>query len=132
MADHNNFIQKAKQNQRQLLLGSKGLSDELSKSVAFLLENSDSELCNKYSTITQLDGKINDQLRDTFDEFSNLLTEKDDLSKLINKMLQNLNIFESFNKLQGRIESIDQDLRILEKTLSLVQERNTNESSLDM
>ncbi|CUM66216.1 uncharacterized protein PRCAT00003876001 [Priceomyces carsonii] len=132
MADHNNFIQKAKQNQRQLLLGSKGLSDELSKSVAFLLENSDSELCNKYSTITQLDGKINDQLRDTFDEFSNLLTEKEDLSKLINKMLQNLNIFESFNKLQGRIESIDQDLRILEKTLSLVQERNTNESSLDM
>lgn len=134
---HGNLLLQAKQNQRKLLQESSHLSQQLHRTLASLIRSNSSNsngcppVLDKITTIHQLDQEIDRQLReDVSVNYEGLLNDKQKLINLINKSYRKLQLephenttkqTSSVDLFQRRSELIDQDLRILENTLKLIQ-----------
>lgn len=134
---HGNLLLQAKHNQKKLLHESSHLSQQLHRTLASLIRSNSSNgngcppVLDKITTIHQLDQEIDRQLReDVSVNYEGLLNDKQKLTNLINKSYRKLHLHphedtkkqtSSVDLFQRRSELIDQDLRILENTLKLIQ-----------
>lgn len=131
MDEHSNLLLKAKQTQRESLKESEYLSAQLQKSLETLIRSNSRNDINgpssldKITTIHQIDNEINRQLnKDISVNFQDLLNDKKRLVKRMNKcykLLQQSKTGNLVDNLQKNSELIDQELRILEKTLENIQ-----------
>lgn len=134
---HGTLLLQAKHNQKKLLQESSHLSQQLHRTLASLIRSNSSNdngcppVLDKITTIHQLDQEIDRQLKeDVSVNYEGLLNDKQKLTNLINKSYRRLQFHShedtkkqtsSIDLFQRRSELIDQDLRILENTLKLIQ-----------
>lgn len=119
---HNELLHHAKINQINDLKNSSIYSKQLIQILTTIIKtnsNSESsELIDKIITIHQLNQTIDKQLnQDISKNFYELMKYKEKLKKIINDCQF---IIQDIDNLQSRSELIDQDLRILENTLKLI------------
>lgn len=137
---HGNLLLQAKQNQKKHLQESKQLSQQLHRTLASLIRSNSTNgsgcppVLDKITTIHQLDKEIDRQLKeDVSVNYENLIDNNQELKNIIYRSCKKLNIHKQddstrrenyVDMLQRRSELIDQDLRILENTLKLVELNN--------
>lgn len=134
MSSHSELIFQAKKSQQEHLQISSTNSQQLNKSIrALVLSNSNSSSVNslsvldKITTIHQLDKQIDKQLDEGISiNFEKLVKTEDKLKKLVKKTENKLKLNQNqpqlsvIDDLQRRSELVDQDLRILENSLLLI------------
>lgn len=133
--DHRQLLLQAKQRQKTDLSESAALSDQIAKSVHAIIKSNSlnsslncAPVLDKITTIHELDSEIDRQLNvDIAGNYENLLLAKKKLTSYIKRtqhgMVVNTDTHDSYvDLLQRRVELVDQDLRILERTLKLVKE----------
>lgn len=133
--DHRKLLLQAKQRQKALSNESASLSELIAKTVHAIIKINSvntglacAPVLDKITTIHELDREIDRQLnKDIAGNYENLLHSKRKLAEYIKKtqygIAMDTESHESYvDLLQRRVELIDQDLRILEHTLRLVEE----------
>ncbi|EGW33180.1 uncharacterized protein SPAPADRAFT_137238 [Spathaspora passalidarum NRRL Y-27907] len=124
---HQDLLTQAKQNQINDLRQSTAYSKQLATTIHTLIRSNSStsnSLIDKITTIHQLNNEIDRQLNnDLAKSYTELMKYKRRLNKVINEchaIMYHKDV-SIINKIQSRVELIDQDLRILEQTLTLVK-----------
>lgn len=150
---HTNLLYEAKQHQKQSLEDSDKLSHQLRLTLESLIRSNSSNdyngssVLDKITTIHEIDKEVNRQLNnDIAMNYERLMDSKEALAKTIRKCNKNLNrgtgtgatgpsgtgaTGPSGNEniiehLQRRAELIDQDLRILSNTFTIIKENQQN------
>lgn len=134
---HRDLLVQAKQQQKQDLLDSAKASDNLVRTVnAIVRANSVANspncpsLLDKSTTIHEIDAEIDRQLkRDISANYEQLIQAKEKLSKELKRSKGALKYGKEEGTslveiLQRKAETLDQELRVLEHSLRLIQSRN--------
>ncbi|KAG7195831.1 uncharacterized protein KQ657_002216 [Scheffersomyces spartinae] len=124
---HTSLIRQAKQDQQRNLAKSAQLSGELAHTLRSIIKiNSDdlSSLLDKISTIHEIDREIDLQLSENvITNFEVLMSYKEQLHKTLAKIYRRLqwqdSVTNDISGLQRQCELLDQDIRILERTVHL-------------
>ncbi|KAM9914480.1 hypothetical protein OXX69_000594 [Metschnikowia pulcherrima] len=125
---HRDLLHEAKHSQAASLQEGNAASTQLIKAVdAIVRVNSgSSQLLDKIGTIHELDREIDRQLKqDIAQNYEALMAAKARLARHVARTRRALAMSADSNEsyvdlLQGRVERVDQELRILEHTLALV------------
>lgn len=132
MADHSDLLLKAKQHQKDLLKQSEIYNANIQHILELLVKHNSKNDSNgpsvldKITTIHQLDKEIDRQFDSNIVPNFNLLqAESTKLRKKLDKILHYMELKPATPSFQARAEHIDQELRILEKTLDIIKENNT-------
>lgn len=133
MASHRQLLLDAKEQQRERLQEAGAAADQLAAAVSALIKansltsaQNTSSVIEKISTIHELDKEIDRQLNDDIaPNYVRAVNEKERLGAYIKKSRRSLAVdTESQSSyvdvLQRRLELADQEIRVLENTLSLV------------
>lgn len=133
MASHRQLLLDAKEQQRERLQEAGAAADQLAAAVSALIRansltsaQNTSSVIEKISTIHELDKEIDRQLNDDIaPNYVRAVNEKERLCAYIKKSRRSLAVdTESQSSyvdvLQRRLELADQEIRVLENTLSLV------------
>lgn len=133
MASHRQLLLDAKEQQRERLQEAGAAADQLVAAVSALIRansltsaQNTSSVIEKISTIHELDKEIDRQLNDDIaPNYVRAVNEKERLGAYIKKSRRSLAVdTESLSSyvdvLQRRLELADQEIRVLENTLSLV------------
>lgn len=134
MASHHQLLAEAKGRQQEHLRASLEASQQLDRTIrALVLSNSTpaaaphcAPVLDKIATIHQLDAQIDSQLSQVGEAYGTLAAQTRRLRRLAARCLRALNPDHRPpvpDALQRRAEVVDQNLRILETTLALVQRK---------
>ncbi|CAN3364237.1 hypothetical protein DICA3_E15060 [Diutina catenulata] len=124
MASSHDFINEAKQSQQDHLKQSALHSKQLQSTLRSLVQSNStsSPLVDKIETIHALDASIDRQLNEEIAvNFESLKRTQAKLERAVNKGEKYLDHGNVVDKLQHRLEGLDMNIRILEKTLEFVQ-----------
>ena len=126
---HRDLLHEAKHLQAALLQEGNAASAQLIKAVDAIVKvnSGSSPLLDKIGTIHELDREIDRQLKqDIAQNYEALMAAKARLARHVARTRRALAMLADSNEsyvdlLQGRVERVDQELRILEHTLALVK-----------
>lgn len=130
---HRDLLHEAKHLQAALFQEGNAASAQLIKAVDAIVKvnSGSSPLLDKISTIHELDREIDRQLKqDIAQNYEALMAAKARLARHVARTRRALAMLADSNEsyvdlLQGRVERVDQELRILEHTLALVKANHT-------